>query len=62
MRQKKWKTLLTQKNSKKGTVKSRVNTRATLALDKPVLFCSMSIKGFKPKNGLKSLFSKSVDF
>ena len=27
------------------TCKSRVNARATLALDKPVLFCSISVKG-----------------
>ena len=31
--------------SKKETGKSRVNTRAALALDKPVLFCNMSVKG-----------------
>lgn len=29
----------------KRTGKSKVNTRAMLALDKPVLFCSMSVKG-----------------
>ena len=63
MRQKKWKMLLTQKNSKKRTGKSRVNTRALRSpLTNLFFFAMCQLRGFKPKNGLKSSFSKSVHF
>ena len=43
-------------------IKSRIHTRTMLAHDKPVLFSLYRLRRFKLKSGLKSSFSKSVDF